>query len=166
MARASRPENDTVADQVLDAPESTLLDLLDNLLNKGVMANGDVTLVDDPFDPKDLARAFDLEGQPSERLQRIKRGVAKAVVYDSGTAYRTQQKNTGHALPPNPFAPAAPMHLRLEPGGQTRDELIRSCKKGVLVTRFWYTRWVHQLRTIVTGMTRDGTFAIIDGEIA
>ena len=29
---------------MLDAPESTLLDLLDNLLNKGVMANGDVTL--------------------------------------------------------------------------------------------------------------------------
>jgi hypothetical protein len=44
MARASRSENDTVAGQVLDAPESTLLDLLDNLLNKGVMANGDVTL--------------------------------------------------------------------------------------------------------------------------
>jgi len=35
---------DTVADQVLDPPESTLLDVLDNLLNKGVMANGDVTL--------------------------------------------------------------------------------------------------------------------------
>jgi hypothetical protein len=36
--------DDSVADQVLDAPESTMLDLLDNLLNKGVMANGDVTL--------------------------------------------------------------------------------------------------------------------------
>jgi DNA polymerase II large subunit len=46
MARASKSAapNDTVADQLLDAPESTLLDLLDNLLNKGVMANGDVTL--------------------------------------------------------------------------------------------------------------------------
>ena len=44
MARGSRPESGTVADQVIDAPESTLLDLLDNLLNKGVMANGDVTL--------------------------------------------------------------------------------------------------------------------------
>ena len=44
MARAPRPVPDTVADQVLDAPESTVLDLLDNLLNKGVMANGDVTL--------------------------------------------------------------------------------------------------------------------------
>jgi hypothetical protein len=42
MARTPRPA--AVADQVLDAPESTLLDLLDNLLNKGVMANGDVTL--------------------------------------------------------------------------------------------------------------------------
>jgi DNA polymerase II large subunit len=44
MARTSKPVADTVAAQVLDAPESTLLDLLDNLLNKGVMANGDVTL--------------------------------------------------------------------------------------------------------------------------
>jgi hypothetical protein len=44
MARAQKPGVDTVADQVLDAPDSTLLDLLDNLLNKGVMANGDVTL--------------------------------------------------------------------------------------------------------------------------
>jgi hypothetical protein len=44
MARTSKPMADTVAAQVLDGPESTLLDLLDNLLNKGVMANGDVTL--------------------------------------------------------------------------------------------------------------------------
>jgi len=34
----------TVSDQVLEAPDSTVLDLLDNLLNKGVMLNGDVTL--------------------------------------------------------------------------------------------------------------------------
>jgi hypothetical protein len=44
MARTSKPVTDTVADRVLEAPDSTLLDLLDNLLNKGVMANGDVTL--------------------------------------------------------------------------------------------------------------------------
>jgi len=33
-----------VADRVLDAPEATVLDLLDHLLNKGVMLNADVTL--------------------------------------------------------------------------------------------------------------------------
>jgi hypothetical protein len=48
MARkpVSRRERRDVAvvDQVLDVPESSLLDLLDHVLNKGVMASGDVTL--------------------------------------------------------------------------------------------------------------------------
>jgi len=34
----------TVADAVLEPPAESLLDLLDNLLNKGVLATGDVTL--------------------------------------------------------------------------------------------------------------------------
>jgi len=33
-----------VADHILEPPDSTVLDLLDRLLDKGVMANGDVTL--------------------------------------------------------------------------------------------------------------------------
>jgi hypothetical protein len=41
---AFRREKEIAAEQVLDGSESTLLDVLDNLLNKGVMANGDVTL--------------------------------------------------------------------------------------------------------------------------
>ena len=45
MARARRkPLQPAVALQVLDAPDSTLLDALDHLLNKGVMVDGDVTL--------------------------------------------------------------------------------------------------------------------------
>ena len=40
----TRVTESTVADQVLDAPESSVLDLLDSLLNKGVMVNGDITL--------------------------------------------------------------------------------------------------------------------------
>lgn len=33
-----------VAEYVLDAPDTSVLDLLDRLLDKGVMANGDLTL--------------------------------------------------------------------------------------------------------------------------
>ena len=45
MARSPRRlKEPAVVDQVLDPPESTVLDLLDSLLNKGVMANGDLTL--------------------------------------------------------------------------------------------------------------------------
>ena len=132
----------------------------------GQKVTGDVTFVDDPFDPASIAMPFDFEGQPAQKLTLIERGVAKAVVYDSQTAFRTGAAGTGHALPPNPFAAASPMHLRIEPGTKTREQLIREVDRGVLVTRFHYTRWVHQLRTIVTGMTRDGTFLIEKGEIA
>ena len=43
-ARRTRSEEPAIADQVLDAPDATVLDLLDHLLNKGVMLNADVTL--------------------------------------------------------------------------------------------------------------------------
>ncbi|MBI2324930.1 MAG: TldD/PmbA family protein [Chloroflexi bacterium] len=132
----------------------------------GHKVTGDVTFVDDPYDPASVPLPFDFEGQPSQTVRLIEQGVARAVVYDSRTAFRTGSANTGHAVPANPFASASAMHLRIEPGNKTREQLIREVDRGVLVTRFHYTRWVHQLRTIVTGMTRDGTFLIEKGEIA
>jgi PmbA protein len=130
----------------------------------GEKVTGPITIVEDPYDSRSIPRPFDFEGQPSDRVTLIEDGVARAVVYDSVTAHRNKATNTGHAQPY--LIQPAPMHMRLEPGDKTRDQLVAGVKKGVLVTRFWYTRWVHQLRTIVTGMTRDGTFAILDGEIA
>ena len=38
------PRPPAIADQILDPTEATVLDLLDRLLDKGVMVNGDVTL--------------------------------------------------------------------------------------------------------------------------
>jgi hypothetical protein len=40
MARRER----AIAEQVLDVPEASVLDVLDHVLAKGVMASGDVTL--------------------------------------------------------------------------------------------------------------------------
>jgi hypothetical protein len=44
MPRAQRARQASAADRVLDATDSSLLDLLDHVLNKGVMASGDVML--------------------------------------------------------------------------------------------------------------------------
>ena len=33
------------------------------------------------------------------------------------------------------------------------------------MTRLWYTNAVHEKQTLITGMTRDGTFLIEDGRI-
>ncbi|MFN2217992.1 MAG: metallopeptidase TldD-related protein, partial [Anaerolineae bacterium] len=38
--------------------------------------------------------------------------------------------------------------------------------RGLYITRFHYTRPVEPTRVVVTGMTRDGTFLIENGEIA
>jgi len=45
MARSAKDlRTATIATRLLDAPDSTMLDVLDHLLNKGVMLSGDVTL--------------------------------------------------------------------------------------------------------------------------
>jgi hypothetical protein len=42
--RRSASTHAVVADRVLETPDSTVLDLIDELLNKGVVADGDLTL--------------------------------------------------------------------------------------------------------------------------
>jgi predicted Zn-dependent protease len=59
-----------------------------------------------------------------------------------------------------------PTNTFLAPGGATVEEMIASTKRGVYITRFWYTRPVEPARVVITGMTRDGTFLVENGEIA
>jgi PmbA protein len=95
----------------------------------------------------------------------IENGIARGVVYDSFTAGKEGKQSTGHSLPdPNAFGPI-PMHMFMSTGAAAKEEMIRSLTRGVLVTRFWYTRVVHPLHVTMTGMTRDGTFLIENGQV-
>jgi PmbA protein len=129
------------------------------------VAASSVTIYDDAFDPEGLPRAFDYEGAPKRRVTLVDHGVAAAVVHDSLSAHKESKPNTGHALPaPNSFG-AFPENLMMAPGDATREELFRGVERGVYVTRFHYTNVVHPVRTLFTGMTRDGTFLIEHGEL-
>ena len=124
-----------------------------------------VTIYDDAFDPSGLPRAFDYEGAAKHRVTLVDRGVAAAVVYDSLSAQKEGKPNTGHALPaPNSFG-AFPENLMMAPGDASREDLFRGIERGVYVTRFHYTNIVHPVRTLFTGMTRDGTFLIEHGQL-
>ncbi len=57
------------------------------------------------------------------------------------------------------------MHMFMAPGSESKYEAIKSVERGIWVTRFWYTRVVHPMKVLITGMTRDGTFLIERGEI-
>jgi PmbA protein len=124
-----------------------------------------VSIYDDGHDPAGLPQAFDYEGVPKQRVAMIDHGVANAVVYDSFTAMREGKINTGHALPaPNSYGPL-PLNTMMEPGEASMDALLKGIERGLYVTRFHYTNVVHPVKTLFTGMTRDGTFLIEHGEL-
>jgi len=128
--------------------------------------NAGVTIHDDFAHPLNPGMPFDYEGHPTQRLALIENGIARNFVTDSYYAKKLGRENTGHALPaPNAYGPQA-LHMVISPGSKSINELISQTKRGLLVTRFWYIRTVDQKKAIVTGMTRDGTFLIEDGELA
>jgi len=124
-----------------------------------------LTVHDDPLHAETIIHPFDYEGHPKSKLTIIDKGVFANIVYDSYHAAKHGGKNTGHALPaPNTEGPI-PTHLVFEPGEASVDEMIKNVKKGILVTRFWYVRMLHHKLLNITGMTRDGTFLVRNGEI-
>ncbi len=124
-----------------------------------------VTLIDDPLDPAGFVQPFDFEGVPKRRLTLVNQGVVEAVTYDSLTAAKAGAQTTGHALLGGTVMGPIATHLQLQPGALDRTRLLGAIDRGLLVTRFWYTRTVHPLSVTVTGMTRDSTFLIERGEI-
>ncbi|OGO58717.1 MAG: hypothetical protein A2Z32_13485 [Chloroflexi bacterium RBG_16_69_14] len=124
-----------------------------------------VTIVDDGYDAAGLPLWFDYEGVAKQRVLLVERGVCRGIVYDAQTAARAGVASTGHGLPaPNPWGPF-PLNMIMDAGVSSREELIGGLDRGLLVTRFHYTNPVHPKLAIVTGMTRDGTFLVEDGEL-
>ncbi|MDI6764152.1 MAG: TldD/PmbA family protein [Thermodesulfobacteriota bacterium] len=124
-----------------------------------------VTIYDDGLDPEGLQIPFDFEGIPKQRVTFFEEGVAKGVTYDSFTGNREGKNSTGHGLiAPNTEGPI-PINLFMQGGESSLEEMVRSVRKGIYVTRFHYTNVVEPMKAVLTGMTRDGTFLIEEGEI-
>lgn len=135
-------------------------------LKKGKkIAGSPVTIWDDGTNPLSFQLPFDAEGMPRKKVTFIQNGVARDVVYDLATAARAGTESTGHALPADYSEGPLPLHLEMAPGTASKEEMIKQIKRGLLITRFHYIREVHALKTMITGMTRDGVFLIENGEI-
>jgi predicted Zn-dependent protease len=146
--------------QAVDEGSSFLCDGLDR-----TYAHANFTLTDDYAHPLHAGMPFDYEGAPRERVTLIERGVARGYVTDATWAAKLARANTGHGLPAPSSDGPRPLHLVVAAGARSLDELIAQTPRGLLVSRFWYIRPVDQRKTIVTGMTRDGTFLIEDGRV-
>jgi predicted Zn-dependent protease len=133
---------------------------------------------DDVAHPLQTGSPFDGEGVRRQRLALVENGIIRRVVYARATAARMKKSEfgnnvgaiaaTGHGFAlPNEMG-EMPQNIVFAPAGdpQTLARMIASTESGVLVTRLWYIREVEPFEKMLTGMTRDGTFAIENGRVA
>ena len=114
-----------------------------------------VTIHSDPADPRLFSAPFNGEGLPNRRMVWVEDGVLRNLEYDRYWANRQGVEPTGFAS-----------GFYMSGGNATVDEMIRSTERGLLVTRFWYIRGVDPRTILYTGLSRDGTFLIENGEIS
>ncbi|WP_116769510.1 MULTISPECIES: TldD/PmbA family protein [Maribacter] len=113
-----------------------------------------VNIYSDPLNPEVPTATWNGQGQPLKKTSWIENGVVKNLAYD-----RFWAKEKG--VEPVPF----PSNAIMTGGDASLEDLIKSTKKGILVTRLWYIRSVDPQTLLYTGLTRDGTFYIENGEI-
>jgi PmbA protein len=130
------------------------------------VAGPSVDIYDDAPSPLTLGIPFDFEGTPKRRLDLIVNGVFQQGAHDRRSAKMAGTESTGHALPPPSPEGAIPLNLFLGTGDASIEDMIASTKRGLLVTKFHYSNVVHPIETTITGMTRDGTWMIEDGQVA
>jgi predicted Zn-dependent protease len=94
------------------------------------------------------------QGLAAPDVTWIENGVLKTLAYDRFWAQKSEHEVTG-----------GPSTVTVSGTDATTAELIAGVEKGVLVTRFWYIRFVDPMSLTITGMTRDGLFLIEDGKI-
>lgn len=113
-----------------------------------------VTLTSDPWNPDVPVMPWDGEGLPREKMTIIDKGKVNYLEYSRYWAKLKGKEAKG-----------SPGNLIMAGGDKSTMDLVRSTAKGILVTRTWYIRMVDPQTVLLTGLTRDGTFYIENGEI-
>jgi len=114
-----------------------------------------VTITSDPSDPRAASAAFTNEGLPISKTTWVDKGILRALPSSRFWA----QKSSREPL-------AGPANLLMAGEDRSIEDLIRSTKRGVLLTRLWYIRFVDPQQLLLTGLTRDGSFLIENGKIS
>jgi len=118
------------------------------------MMDTKVTIYSDPFNAELPSSTWSREGQLLTKRNWIEKGVVKNLSYSRFWA----DKKKVDPVPP-------PSNVIMEGGDASLEELIKSTEKGILVSRLWYIRMVDPQTLLLTGLTRDGTFYIENGEV-
>jgi predicted Zn-dependent protease len=114
-----------------------------------------ITITSDPAEKNAETNPFDRDGLPVQREIWVDKGVLKILAYSRFWA--DKQKLQSRPRPSN---------FIMSGGSASLEDMIKSTRRGVLITRFWYIRSLNPRIVSYTGLTRDGTFLIENGKIA
>ena len=114
------------------------------------------TLKSDVGNPILRQSPIGIDGVAAKPVTWIEKGVLKNLQYDRAWADRQKKEMT---------TVGTNSSLVMEGSDMTIEQMIKTTKRGLLVTFFWYIRPVDQPTLLNTGMTRDGLFLIENGEI-
>lgn len=137
---------------------------LRNQLSKRVFAEN-VNIEDNVFHPLQGGAAFDSEGQNRRRVTLVRNGVLEGLVAGSRAARKLSIASTGHSLPAPNDQGEYPINIVMHGDDNSIDDLIAATDYGILVSRVWYVRMVDPQKLLLTGLSRDGTFLIKDGNL-
>lgn len=113
-----------------------------------------VTIYSDPQNPELPTSAWNGDGRPQKKINWINKGIIENLYY---SRYWAQKQNKPAIPGPDTFI--------MEGGDASLEDLIKGTEKGILVTKLWYIRPVDPQTLLYTGLTRDGTFYIENGQI-
>ena len=106
-----------------------------------------ISLWDDPLDPAGDVDRFDSEGVPKGPLVLFEAGWCGPSPTTPLPPPRGRDAVHGHAQRGANYYGPVPLNLLMaNPEAPHREAMIGKINRGVLVTRFWYTRAVHPLR--------------------
>jgi predicted Zn-dependent protease len=123
------------------------------------IADERVTIFSDPTDADLLSQPFDSSGFPLKRVTYIENGILKQFSYDR---YWAQQRGVAATSGGGGGGGGG---LKFVGGTKSTEELIAGTQRGVLVTHFFYIRFLDPRTVLLTGLTRDGTFLIENGKV-
>ncbi len=113
-----------------------------------------VTLYADPWEAGAEVMPWDNDGLARQRTPIVTSGRVDYLQYTRYWAKKQGKEAIGQ-----------PGNLIMVGGDKSTMDLVKGTRKGVLVTRTWYIRMVDPQTVLLTGLTRDGTFYIENGEI-
>ncbi|MDI3503329.1 MAG: PmbA protein [Candidatus Cloacimonadota bacterium] len=114
-----------------------------------------IDISDDPTDEEMIRQDYGAQGHIYRPLKLIEKGYFRAFMCDQYYHYKLGFPKNGNVG----------TCLKIAPGKSSLEDMISSVERGLFISSLHYMNFINAKATSLTGLTRDGTFLIENGQI-